>query len=78
MLRAYFGDVLVHSPERSGLPSGARGGGAVRFGLPSGVRGMPAVGCPSHWAASAPLEATTSTATKPAFMATPLRERIVP
>ena len=44
MLRAYFGDAFAHSPERSGLPSGARGGAAARFGLPSLVRGMRAVG----------------------------------
>jgi hypothetical protein len=32
------------TPDRSGLPSAVRGGGAVRFGLPSLVRGMPGVG----------------------------------
>src|SRR5919201_328416 len=32
-----------HKPDRSGLPSGVFGAGAVRFGLPSGVRGMPGV-----------------------------------
>ena len=37
-------DVLVHKPERSGLPSGVRGAGAARFGLPSAVRGIPGVG----------------------------------
>src|SRR5262245_30445794 len=37
-------DVLVHKPERSGLPSGARGAGAVRFGVPSALRGIPRVG----------------------------------
>ena len=31
-------------PEKSGLPSGSRGGGAVRFGLPSAVRGTSGVG----------------------------------
>src|SRR6187549_1322595 len=41
-------DVLVHRPERSGLPSGARGAGAVRFGLPSAARGIPAVGWFNH------------------------------
>ena len=30
-----------HVPERSGLPSRARGAFADRFGLPSGVRGVP-------------------------------------
>ena len=52
MLREYFGEILCQSPERSGLPSGARGAGADRFGLPSGVRGIPAVGWFNHWAAS--------------------------
>src|SRR5439155_1013431 len=37
-------------PERSGLPSGVRGAGAVRFGFPSGIRGTPAVGYFSHCA----------------------------
>src|SRR5688500_6402645 len=58
MLRAYFGEYFIHSPERSGLPSGVRGAGAVKFGLPSAVRGMPGVGCVSHWAASGVLSAT--------------------
>src|SRR5262245_57539445 len=73
MLRAYFGEILSHSPERSGLPSGARGAGAVRFGLPPGVRGMPGVGWFSHCAASGTPNATVSTATRDAFIpATPL------
>src|SRR5579871_3931499 len=42
-----------HSPDRSGLPSGIRGTGAVRFGFPSAVRGMPGVGKFSHWARAA-------------------------
>ena len=48
MLREYFGEILFHRPERSGLPSGARGAGAARFGLPSGVRGIPGVGWFNH------------------------------
>src|SRR5262249_40508424 len=49
MLFRYFGGIPVfagpgfgihHIPDRSGLPSGARGGGADRLGLPSAVRGM--------------------------------------
>src|SRR5215831_17262808 len=35
-------------PDRSGLPSAARGRGAERFGLPSAVRGIPGVGKPCH------------------------------
>ena len=37
MLREYFGEILFHSPERSGLPSAVRGAGAARLRL--------AVGC---------------------------------
>ena len=71
MLRAYFGENFVHRPERSGLPSGVRGAGAVRFGLPSAVRGMPAVGCFSHCAASGAPSAIVTTATTTIFMAVP-------
>src|SRR5688572_4717766 len=42
--------VPFHTPVKSGLPSGPRGAGAVRFGVPSGLRGMPGVGRSSHWA----------------------------
>src|SRR5438093_752716 len=52
MFCSYLAKILCHRPERSGLPSGVRGAGAVRFGLPSGVRGMPAVGYFSHCAGS--------------------------
>src|SRR5689334_1829728 len=55
MLREYFGEIFVHSPERSGLPSAVRGAGAVRFGLPSAVRGIPAVGWFNHWAEAEPV-----------------------
>src|SRR5579859_2131709 len=41
---------VYHSPDKSGLPSGVRGAGAVRFGLPSAVRGMPGVGYFNHCA----------------------------
>src|SRR4030095_17253477 len=37
-------------PERSGLPSAARGAGAARFGVPSGRCGTPAVGYLIHCA----------------------------
>ena len=37
-------------PEKSGLPSAARGAGADTFGLPSEVVGTPPVGCLVHWA----------------------------
>jgi hypothetical protein len=49
MLREYFGEILFHSPERSGLPSGVRGAGAARFGC-LGCAGFPAWAgstCPS-------------------------------
>src|SRR4029434_164049 len=39
-------------PERSGLPSAARGAGAARFGVPSGRGGTPAVGYLIHFAAA--------------------------
>jgi hypothetical protein len=39
-------------PDRSGLPSAARGAGALRFGCPAGVRGTPAVGYGGHCAES--------------------------
>src|SRR6476661_3930538 len=39
------------TPERSGLPSGVFGAGAVRFTLPSAVRGTDASGRFAHWAA---------------------------
>src|SRR5688572_2966689 len=71
MLRAYFGENFVHRPDRSGLPSEARGAGAVRFGLPSAVRGMPGVWCLSHCAASGVLRPTARIATTMLCMATP-------
>src|SRR4051794_24323419 len=37
-------------PDKSGLPSGARGVRAVRLGFPSAVFGTPAVGYFNHWA----------------------------
>src|SRR5262245_57984483 len=37
-------------PDRSGLPSAARGIAAARFGFPSGVRGVPGSGSDSHCA----------------------------
>src|SRR5689334_10988021 len=40
-------------PDKSGLPSGARGAGAERFGFPSAVLGRPAVGYFRYWAATA-------------------------
>ncbi len=50
-------------PERSGLPSAARGAGAARFGLPSGSRGTPGVGYLSHCADTGTARlATTATA----------------
>src|SRR5260370_39727821 len=43
----------VQTPDRSGLPSGNRGEGAVRFGLPSRVRGILAGGTFAHCASRA-------------------------
>src|SRR5215831_20886576 len=39
-----------HTPDRSGLPSGSRGVGAVMFTLPSAVRGAVDRGTFVHWA----------------------------
>src|ERR1700736_3113414 len=47
-------------PERSGLPSGVLGAGAVRLGLPSAVRGIPGVLRCSHCAGAATGVAHTS------------------
>src|SRR5262245_66577681 len=40
----------IQIPLRSGLPSEARGAGALRSGLPSLVRGVPGKGSLIHWA----------------------------
>src|SRR4051812_23884061 len=71
MLREYLGEILVHSPDRSGLSSSVRGAGAARFGLPSGVRGKPGVEWCSHCAPSGTLKATVTTAINEAFMTRP-------
>src|ERR1700674_1304460 len=47
--RRYFG-LGFQIPERSGLPYGIFGAGAVRFGLPSAVRGTLGVLLVSHCA----------------------------
>src|SRR5690349_1549624 len=39
-------------PDKSGLPSGSRGAGAVKSGLPSAFLGMPSVGYFNHCAAT--------------------------
>src|SRR5262249_19534170 len=39
-------------PDKSALPSAARGAGAFKFGLPSDVRGVPGSGMDSHCAAA--------------------------
>src|SRR5688500_563209 len=73
MLRAYFGEAFTQSPDRSGLPSGARGDGAARFGFPSAVRGIAGVRCASHCAAGTALEMMMArTVTAQAFIGTPL------
>src|SRR6516162_9773421 len=48
-------------PDRSGLPSAVRGGGAVRSGFPSAFFGILAAGYGGHWANIA-LEVRASTA----------------
>ena len=53
-----------HTPDRSGLPSGARGAGALRFGLPSAVRGMPGVLRSSHWASAGIVPTTRTSAAR--------------
>src|SRR3989442_7676104 len=73
MLRAYVREILCHKPDRSTLPSGVRGRGAVRFGLPSGVRGMPGVGCFTHCAASGVLSADKMIANTMGFICYLLR-----
>src|SRR5256885_16819833 len=76
ILREYFGEILSHRPERSGLPSGARGAGAARFGLPSGVRGIPGVGGFNHYAGApraAAVPGIPSAALKPSAK-TPIEE----
>src|ERR1051325_12252317 len=45
-------------PEKSTLPSGVRGAGAVRFGFPSAVRGTPGVGYGGHCAKTDEPDAT--------------------
>src|SRR5581483_5818686 len=52
--------MISHTPERSGLPSDVRGGGAFRSGLPSGVRGTPAMGYVGHCARARGEAATTT------------------
>src|SRR3954468_23510760 len=39
-----------HTPEKSGVPSACRGGGALRFGLPSAPSGTCGAGTLLHWA----------------------------
>ena len=45
-----LGSAVVQIPEKSGLPSAIRGGGADMFTLPSAVCGTPAVGYFNHCA----------------------------
>src|SRR5438876_8817450 len=65
------GLIICHRPVSSGLPSGVRGAGAVRFGLPSAVRGMPAVGWFTHCAATGALSADRTIMTATVFMMPP-------
>src|ERR1700723_2674604 len=50
MLARYFAALGSQIPERSGLPSAVRGGGAPGFILPSGTRGTLGVLTFGHWA----------------------------
>src|SRR4051812_23322407 len=68
MLRAYVGEIFVHSPDKSGLPSAVRGAGAARSGLPSAARGIPAVGCDNHCAASGAVSISVTRAVRLALI----------
>src|SRR5207253_7532685 len=48
ILSRYFPSGFLQRPERSGLPSGVLGAGAVRLGLPSGVRSVLGKGTFTH------------------------------
>src|SRR5579864_1587808 len=50
-VRRTLGSPVAQTPEKSGLPSASRGGGADMFTVPSAFRGTPAVGYLNHWAA---------------------------
>src|SRR6185369_2323754 len=68
------GASVSHRPEKSGLPSGARGAGAARLAFPSAVRGMFFVGYRSHWATTLDeLRMTATTARKKAEKTNDLR-----
>ena len=64
-------DILVHRPEKSGLPSGIRGAGAAKSGLPSAVRGMPRVGSLNHCAESETVSANAMIVMATGFMFSP-------
>src|SRR5688500_4205452 len=53
-----------HIPEKSGLPSAARGEGAARSGFPFANRGVPGVGWFSHWPYTTPEENNRKTAAR--------------
>src|SRR5918994_3045150 len=59
-----------HNPERSGLPSAARGAGADRLGVPSAIRGIPGVGWRIHCAAALLARPTSTIARPMPFIAT--------
>src|SRR5262249_49306468 len=81
MLFKYFGGIPVfagpgfgihHIPDRSGLPSGARGVGADRLGLPSAVRGMFECLTFSHCARAGAAESITTNNKCGVFICSPL------
>jgi hypothetical protein len=43
-----LGSPVIHTPEKSGLPSAILGGGADILTLPSGLRGTPSMGGLNH------------------------------
>src|SRR5580704_8501703 len=71
--RPTLGSPVVQTPEKSGLPSARRGGGADRFAVPSAFRGVPAVGYLNHCAARGTGKKATARL-KTAAVASALRE----
>src|SRR5688572_20238909 len=76
MLVRNLPSTAFHSPFKSGLPSGRRGAGAVRFGLPSAVRGIRGSGCFSHCAGADEAKSARRTHASAAYLliATPRRK----
>src|SRR5687767_8856591 len=68
MLVRNLPSTAFHSPFKSGLPSGRRGAGAVRFGLPSAVRGIRGSKCFSHCAGADEAESARRTHASAAYL----------